>query len=100
MTSHGKSATLFWLRNDVTDGAFVLDIDDVDSVENLDSYFGNMSYCAQNYRAALQSYKVHFCRAGDKFTLVEIFATAGKVVNELVLGVEGPFRYPDDKEGS
>ena len=91
--------TLFWRRNDVIDGAFVLDIDDVNSVENIDEYFGNTSYCDQNHRATMQSYKVHVCRDGDKFILMEVFATAGKVSNELILGVEAPFRYPDEQEG-
>ena len=48
----------------------------------------------------MQNYKVHVNVAEDKISLVEFYATVGKVTNEIVLGAESPVTFPDDLKGN
>jgi hypothetical protein len=46
----------------------------------------------------MKSYKLHACMEGDTLMTKE-FYEGQWIENKMTLDVEGPIRFPDDKEG-
>ncbi len=93
-TGKGKTITETWHRCIKIDGAYLFD-----HGENIEAYFKAVGYANANAMDALKHYKMHVSKKGDQFCTKEWF-DGHLIANSFTLDVEGPVRYPDDKEGN
>lgn len=92
-TVGGKSSSVFWQRcvKITGDYSFV-------KGENMAAYFEAIGFPSDNIETTMKQYKMRTCLKGSTFYTKEWF-DGQLFCNALTLDVEGPLRYPDDKEG-
>lgn len=83
-----------WERSIKIDGAYLFD-----HGENIEAYFKAVGYANANAMDSLKNYKMHVWNKGYQFCTKEWF-DGHLIANSFTLDVEGPVRYPDDKEGN
>ena len=93
-TSGSNTFTETWTRSVKIDGSYIFD-----KGENMSEYFRATGFSSDVFLSSMKNYKIHACFKDSTFHTKEW--CGGEIFeNKMTLDVEGPVRYPDDKEGN